>query len=122
METPESKNYREQKIFEHIRYLSSLLEDYIDEIPDYIIRSSPSNYKVRAAWLTAVSTSLESLFLHGFLQDDVLEGQYEAWYQGLQNREKRVVDGEEHLITTREIIDVANNLLKKAIENLQNSI
>ncbi len=128
METLEPRENRNEKIREQIRHLTALLEDYSDEIPEQMISGS-GNYKVRGNWWQGFFDSMDYAIQECGATDTSIKTETDAFYEKFRQRRQEWRDAisagtaqGDFLRTTKEEIDTANQLLKRLIENLQNSI
>jgi hypothetical protein len=95
-------------------------DNYSDEIPNEIINGeNPENhkYKVRGNWFAAVKNSLENAALMKMLPEDFNE-ECRIFFREYG---KRMLEGNEIVRTTKEEIDIVNNLLLKAQQIISNS-
>lgn len=127
METSELKNIDIEKAKEHLRRLEHLLNDYSDEIPDYLVSGS-GNFKVRRGnWFGPVFDTVDLIFIDGYDSDVSLKKDLDKLSTEMHQRSKEWADAVnagtnegDYLKTTKEEIDAANDILKRMIKNLQN--
>jgi len=124
-----SEEEKIERIQKTISTFSHLLNDFSDDIPNEIVAGT-GNYKVRRGeWLGPVVFDLDWAIRIGLITDEQLIEDINHFTEGIQrrNEERRKALNEgtaegDHIMTTREEINTANSLLKRTIENLQNSI
>lgn len=135
MDTAEPKEIRAERVKEHIRRLKHLLEDFSDEIPSRIIDGegdeNRNKYKIRGRWFLAVMDTIDLAITECGIEDESFTIDFEKFsseYEKKRIDRRALIDAGkfeeagEHLLNTKEEIDAANDLLRRLIENLQNSI
>ena len=112
---------------EMVARLSSYLNDYSDEIPTERILGQRT-HKVNTAWFQGAFSNMRFV-LNVFLKNQDLAQEVEAFFKTFSARRhegleamRRGEQPDSFVPTTREEINQMNALLRKVIENLQNSI
>lgn len=128
METPKPRENKTEIIRGQIRLLTALLEDYSDETPEHLISGS-GNHKVRGTWWQGFFDSMGYAIMECSVSDPTIKTDVDAFYTKFSRRRQEwreaVSAGISHgefLRTTKEEIDTANQLLRRLITDLQNSI
>ncbi|MBN2095873.1 hypothetical protein JW752_00540 [Candidatus Peregrinibacteria bacterium] len=117
MKVPENRESDiESDKSEHFKRLQHLLEDFSDDIPEqWMSGSEGSQYKVKMGWWQALIDTLDLVNME-VIADPVLKSEIEAFVSKYSD------SGMTHVGTTQKNINEANALIRKVIENLQNSV
>lgn len=97
-------------------------DNFSDEIPKEIVTGKNEEnykYKVRINWFAAIKNSFQSAALMNIFPEDFNE-EYTKFFRTYD--ERMASDKGRPVRTTKEEIDTANNLLKKAQEIINNSL
>lgn len=112
-----SKNLEVENKKNLIKQINSLLSDYSNKIPDTIIHGDAENinFKVRTNWFTGVVNTLEN---SEELLPENLKLELYDFIESFKNRR----NGNDDTKTTKEEIDIVDNLLKKVKEYIEKSM
>jgi hypothetical protein len=110
---------------QHIRWLTGLLENYSDEIPDKLVPSA-SRYKVRGTWWQGFRFAIPFALQDFPTVDPAIKTDFDLFFKKFDQRRAEWVQlavierkTDDWFRTTREEIDGANDLLRRMIAELR---
>lgn len=101
---------------ESLKGIDNLLNNFLNEIPDELINGSEKEnhiYKVRVNWFNGVFNALERAYLMKLLSEDFRK-EVHVFFEEFKESHKKDSDR-----TTKEEIDKADDLLKRAKEIIE---